>query len=416
MTNTTQDIAIDVRNVSKTFRLYHNPVTGPLKALAFPWRRGSYYRPFQAVRDVTLQVKRGEVVGIVGPNGAGKSTLLKMIAGLLPVESGTIAVRGRLTALLALGVGINPEFTGRQNILFSGLLLGMTREEIDGKVDSIIAFAEIDDFIDRPMRTYSSGMRARLLFSISMAVDPEILIVDKSLATGDSYFVAKSGQRIRELCKSGATVLFVSHNITQVEELCERAVLMADGQIIDEGKPAEIAVSYNRWAFAREAKKALATETVGGHAPQIASPVEIVDVRLLDGEGRPQAGFRTGDRLVVEIDYKSSLSRACEATLFLGIMRSSDGAWVGEISSSEYIDANSHTVKARKVWLEQAGTLRLEFQPLLLLNGKYDFWLMLFDGTMRYCEVRHLKPFFAARQSHVHDRGPVFAQPVRFLA
>jgi ABC-type polysaccharide/polyol phosphate transport system ATPase subunit len=413
---TASEYAIEVNDVSKTFRLYHDPIVGPLKTLLFPWRSTDFYRPFKAVRNVTLKVKRGEVVGIVGPNGAGKSTLLKMIAGLLPLETGTISVRGRLTALLALGVGVNPEFTGRQNILFSGLLLGMTREEIDSKVESIIVFAEIGDFIDRPMRTYSSGMRARLLFSISMAVDPEILIVDEALATGDSYFVAKSAQRIRELCGGGATVLFVSHNITQVEELCDRAVLMAEGQIIDEGTPQEIATAYNRWAFSREAKRAsLSGQASSALTPASDLPVNVRKVRLLDGEDKPQTGFPTGSSVTVEIDYESSLPDGSEAAVFLGFMRTSDGAWVGEWSSNDYIDADSNQLTQAKFYLQKTGVLRIQLEPLVLLNGQYDFWLMLYNGTERYYEARHIAPFFAARRSHVHDRGPVFAQPARIL-
>ena len=188
------DIAIDIRNASKRFKLYHNMVLGPLKDLILFWRKGSYYREFRAVDDVSFQVRRGEVVGIVGPNGAGKTTLLKMIAGLLPIDSGSITVRGRVNALLALGVGVHPEFTGRENIFYGALMLGMKAAEIEAKMDSIVEFAELGEFIEQPFRTYSSGMRSRLLFSISMSIEPDILIVDEALATGDAYFVQKCGE------------------------------------------------------------------------------------------------------------------------------------------------------------------------------------------------------------------------------
>src|SRR5579872_2967303 len=174
------DIAIDVSHVSKRFKLYHNVVLGPLKERLFFWKQKDLYREYLAVDDVSFSIKRGEIVGIIGPNGAGKTTLLKMIAGLLPVNEGSISVKGKVTALLALGVGVHPEFSGRENIFFNGLLLGMSPEEIHGKTESIIEFSEIGQFIDQPFRTYSSGMKARLLFAISMSVDPDIMIVDEA--------------------------------------------------------------------------------------------------------------------------------------------------------------------------------------------------------------------------------------------
>ena len=174
---TVSEVAIRVENVSKRFKLYHNPITGPAKELLFFWKRHQYYKEFMAVRNVSLEIRRGEIVGIIGPNGAGKSTLLKMIAGLLPVDTGRIDVNGKITALLALGVGVHPEFTGRENILYSGMLLGMSKAQIIKKIPSIIEFSELEEFIDLPFRTYSSGMMSRLLFSISVSIEPDILIV-----------------------------------------------------------------------------------------------------------------------------------------------------------------------------------------------------------------------------------------------
>ena len=185
------DIAIKVSNVTKRFKLYHNIVTGPIKETLFYWKRRNYYRDFLAVKGVSFEVKKGEVIGIIGPNGAGKSTLLKMVAGLLPVDGGEIKVQGRITALLALGVGIHPEFTGKENIFYGGMLLGLSKKEVLSKMNDIIEFSELGEFINQPFRTYSSGMKARLLFSTSMSISPDILIVDEALATGDSYFVQK---------------------------------------------------------------------------------------------------------------------------------------------------------------------------------------------------------------------------------
>ena len=238
------DIAIHVDQVSKRFKLYHDPVIGPVKELLLFWQGQKYYEEFKALEDVTLEVRRGEVVGIIGPNGAGKTTLLKLIAGLLPLDRGAITVDGKVTALLALGVGVHPEFTGRENILYGGMLLGMPKRIVLEKMEGIVEFAELGAFIDHPFRTYSSGMRARLLFAISMSIEPEILIVDEALATGDTYFVHKCQQRIEELCRSGATILFVSHNLRQIESLCSRCIVLDQGRLCFEGDVEEATLRY----------------------------------------------------------------------------------------------------------------------------------------------------------------------------
>jgi ABC-type polysaccharide/polyol phosphate transport system ATPase subunit len=229
-------VAVRVENVSKHFKLYHNAVTGPVKELLFFWDRERHYRRHTAVRSASFEVRRGETVGIVGLNGSGKTTLLKMIAGLLPVDEGRVEVNGRVTALLALGVGVHPEMSGRDNVLYGGMLLGMRKAEVLRKMPEIVAFSELEEFIDHPFRTYSSGMKARLLFAISMAIDPDILIVDEALATGDAAFVEKSSRRVRELCRSGATIIFVSHNLRQVEDLCDRTIVMHRGVIVFDGE------------------------------------------------------------------------------------------------------------------------------------------------------------------------------------
>src|SRR4030043_2468986 len=224
-----KDIAISAQKVSKRFKLYKDIIMDPIKEHLLFWRKEDFYHEFLAVKDVSFEIQKGQIVGIIGPNGAGKTTLLKMIAGLLDVDKGNINVYGKITALLTLGLGFHLEFTGRENIFYGGLLLGMSKREILRKMPGIIEFAEIGDYIDRPLRTYSSGMRARLVFATSMSIDPDILLVDEALATGDSYFVQKCSKRIEEICKSGATILYVSHNMWHIQQLCHRAILMDRG-------------------------------------------------------------------------------------------------------------------------------------------------------------------------------------------
>lgn len=237
------NLAIRVDQVTKRFRLYQSARSGPLQAILAP-RRHAAIPQFTAVDQVSFEVQRGEVVGMLGHNGSGKSTLLKMVAGLLEIDSGRIDVRGRLSLLIALGVGVHPEFTGRENIIYGAMLLGMAKREVLRKMDAIIEFAEIGDYIDQPFRTYSNGMKSRVLFATAMSVDPEIMIVDEALATGDSQFVEKCLQRIREVCRSGATVLFVSHNLHEVSSLCRRCLLMDHGRLIADGPPDETIAKY----------------------------------------------------------------------------------------------------------------------------------------------------------------------------
>ncbi|MCA3265842.1 MAG: ABC transporter ATP-binding protein [Azospirillum sp.] len=401
--------AVVVSAVTKRFKLYDSLATGPLKEMLFFWRREDFYKEFVAVNDVSFRIRRGEVVGIVGANGAGKTTLLKLIAGLLPMEGGEIQVRGKVTALLALGVGVHPEFTGRENIYYSGLLLGMAKEEVQRKTPAIVEFAEIGDFIDRPFRSYSSGMRARLLFAISMSIDPDILIVDEALATGDAHFVRKCAKRIRELCSSGATILFVSHNLTQIETLCTRALLLERGRLIMDGAPAEVTREYN--------ERVRAAEVAGVRANAGAlsllrgsGQVEITASRLRDTGGAEVASAYTGDAVTLELDYTSRLPPDSPCTLFVGIVRQGTGEWVGEMSTNAFIGLDG-AERREDLRLAAAGTLRVHLKPLLLLNDHYSFWIMIYNGTNVHCEYRGVAPLFAARRTHSLDRGPVYSQP-----
>ena len=215
-----KDIAIRVQNVTKDFHVYEKPLDLALEILT----RKKRHRAFRALDDVSFAVERGQVLGIIGANGAGKSTLLKIITGVLDASDGTVDVRGRVTAILELGLGFNPEHSGRDNIYLSGMLYGMSREEIDQKLESIIHFSGLRAFMEQPVKTYSSGMYARLAFSIATAVDPDILIIDEALAAGDAMFVQKSMRRIRQLCAGGRTVLLVSHGTGILAQLCREVV------------------------------------------------------------------------------------------------------------------------------------------------------------------------------------------------
>ncbi|RKX35607.1 MAG: ABC transporter ATP-binding protein [Verrucomicrobia bacterium] len=248
-----QDIAIAAKNLSKVYRMWDRPssrlVTPSLEAAGslFPsvspparWfqeRARHHYQDFVALKDISFELRRGEALGIIGRNGSGKSTLLQILAGTLQPSDGKVNVNGRIAALLELGSGFNPDFTGRENVYLNAAVLGLSREETDARFEQIAAFADIGDFIEHPVSTYSSGMMIRLAFAVSISIEPDILIVDEALSVGDVFFQQKCFQRIHQILESGTTLLFVSHDIGAVQNLCSRAILLRNGHITHEGSP-----------------------------------------------------------------------------------------------------------------------------------------------------------------------------------
>lgn len=241
---------IDIQGLNKTFKLFHRPADRLKEAITGRVRHDSYH----ALKDISFQVAPGEVLGVLGRNGAGKSTLLKLLTGVLMPDSGHINIDGRITGLLELGTGFNPELTGLQNITANGLMLGMSHEEIDSRRQEIIEFSELGNYIQEPLRTYSSGMTMRLAFSIAIHAEPRCFLVDEALSVGDGYFQQKCMKRIREFKESGGSILFVSHDLNAVKMLCDRALVLEGGSVVFDGD-ADIAVNrYNR-IMARQAEE-----------------------------------------------------------------------------------------------------------------------------------------------------------------
>ncbi len=232
------EVAISVKNLTKTFRIFGHP--GDRIKQAFTFGKLRFHREFTAIQDVSFDIKKGETVGIIGRNGSGKSTLLQLVCGILKPTSGSVEVNGRISALLELGAGFNPEFTGRENVYFQGALMGLSKEEMAFRFDEIAAFAEIGDFIDQPVRVYSSGMYVRLAFAVAVHVDTEILVVDEALAVGDAGFRSRCFRRIGELRDTGCTILFVSHSMEQIVSLCQQAILMDGGEVLLFGRSAAV--------------------------------------------------------------------------------------------------------------------------------------------------------------------------------
>ena len=309
-------IAVSVESLSKQYRIYDRPADRLKETLT----RGRWkaHREFWALKDISFKVEAGTTTGIVGPNGSGKSTLLQIITGTLEPTHGSVSIEGRVAALLELGAGFNPEFTGIENIFMNASLMGFSGAETENLLPEIASFAEIGDFIYQPLKTYSSGMYVRLAFAAAIAVAPQILIIDEALAVGDAVFQHRCMRRIKEMQENGTTILFVSHDPASVRALCNRAILLNHGEKIAEGTPPDVLNRYQKIIMARqqayEATAKPAETTANEFSERKVTPLsyvyrhgdrsaEVLQVELLDGALRPIELVETGEPLVVRIVY-----------------------------------------------------------------------------------------------------------------
>lgn len=274
------DCAIQVQDLGKCYQMYDTPRDRLLQMLYRGRKR--LYREFWALQGVSFGICKGEVFGIVGRNGAGKSTLLQLICGTLNPTTGSLAVQGRVAALLELGAGFNPEFTGRENVYLNASVLGLTHDEIDKRYEEIVAFSGIGDFIHQPVKTYSSGMFVRLAFSVATSVEPDILVVDEALSVGDGDFARKSFDRIMELKQKGTTILFCSHSLYQVEAFCDRALWLEQGKVVAQGGPRDVIAAYKGFLLGSVDENGHHLETVAVEN----MPADVPVYNVMEGQAR----------------------------------------------------------------------------------------------------------------------------------
>jgi len=294
---------IKVDHITKEFKLYQYPADR-LKEIVF---RKTLHRKFRALKEVSFEVQEGESLGIVGQNGAGKSTLLKILTGVLFPDSGGIHVDGRITGLLELGTGFNPEFTGIQNIYLNGTLLGMSKEEINERFNTIVGFCELGDFIQEPIKTYSSGMVMRLAFSTAIHAAPKAFVVDEALSVGDTYFQQKCMRKIKEFKANGGSIIFVSHDMNAVKILCDKALLLDHGLKVEEGEPDKVINTYN-FLLAKKGKgeEIRIQETTNAGKSYGNLKVEIIQAKMLDKNDQGSNVFVSGEKCTVEIRLKAN--------------------------------------------------------------------------------------------------------------
>lgn len=398
------DVAVSVSGISKGFRIYGRPEDRLKQALAPRIARllgrpaRQYYREFWALHDVTFSIRKGETVGIIGRNGAGKSTLLQIICGTLAPTTGTVQRLGRVAALLELGAGFNPEFTGRENVYLNGSLLGLSSAEIDARLPQIEAFADIGDFIDQPVKTYSSGMSVRLAFAVIAHVDAEILIIDEALAVGDALFVQKCMRFLRDFAQRG-TLLFVSHDTAAVLALCDRAIWLDGGTIVEDGVPKAVSESYlvrmhsaaqgldlNLTRVAPSAPESTtllgssgeggesAIDPARGSSSFGAGGAEIERVTLSDTSGRAIQVVEGGEDVTLELRVKV---RAPLASPILGF-------YVRDRLGQNLFGENTFLQYQSNGLVAQPGeTLQalFDFRMPYLLHGDYSICVGVADGT-----------------------------------
>jgi ABC-type polysaccharide/polyol phosphate transport system ATPase subunit len=342
---------ISVQHVSKMYRIYDRP-SGRLKEMLLGGRR-KYHREFWALEDISLEVAAGETVGVIGRNGAGKTTLLQIVAGVLQPTGGGVSVSGRVTALLELGSGFNHEYTGRENIVMSGQILGFSEAEMRRRTDVIVRFAELEEFIDQPVKTYSTGMLMRLAFAAAIHVDPDVLIVDEALSVGDIYFQRKSLDRIEHFRKSGKTVLLVSHDPRLIQRFCDRALWLEGGRVAMAGGAKDVVTAYEAFCRRLENERLnTLSEAARGEAEAFAGrrahddlvrelrlagarwgngEIRFTGVEMFDGRGEPTWLLKAGEPVTIKLNFAAE--HAFEQPVFAVDVHRFDGFFIGSVNN-----------------------------------------------------------------------------------
>lgn len=391
------NIVIDVKNITKKFKIYFDKGSQLKERLLFHKR--NRYEEREVLKGISFQVRKGEAVGLIGHNGCGKSTTLKLLTKIMYPDSGEIIMKGRISSLIELGAGFHPDMSGRENIYTNASIFGLTKKEVDARFNDIVEFSELSDFIDNPVRTYSSGMYMRLAFSVAINVDADILLIDEILAVGDTNFQTKCFNRLRELKASGMTIIIVTHDLSTIEKFCDKAIWLNDGFIIREGRSDEVVDAY--FSFMNQKK----IETVSEQPEKLNQPeqseqennseeidysadrfglkyAEIKKACMLNSQNIDTRIFRTGEKLTIEINYH--INKINEYVFGFGFYTLEGKCLYGNNTQIDRLKINPKNID---------GVISVDIDKLPLLSGKYILNVAIVDtdGTpmdffRKYCE------------------------------
>ena len=369
--------SIEIKNVTKKFRIYHDKSITLKERLLFFNR--TKYEERQVLKDINLNIEKGKTVGLIGQNGSGKSTLLKLLTGIMYPDSGDIKINGRVSSLLELGAGFHPDFSGRENIYTNASIFGLSKNEIDKRFDKIVEFSELKEFIDNPVRTYSSGMYMRLAFSVAINVDADILLIDEILAVGDANFQKKCMDKIKELKRSGTTIIMVTHDMGAVERICDEAAWLEAGEIKRCGNSYEVVNSYMEFMGEKQQTDIQpAPEKVGKETesiPQVGDSngvlykdrwgnkdIVIEDLQMLDEGDKPQNAFKCGEKITIRFIYKKNSKEIVVPIFGIGIFRN-DGV--------NCYGTNTQIDKMVDINLKNKGEINCIIEKMNLIEGHY---------------------------------------------
>ena len=388
-------VAISIKEVSKSFKIYKDkPLSMKEKLLKL---RSDEFSTFYAVNNVSIDIKKGETVGLIGHNGCGKSTLLKLISKILYPDKGIVEVDGRISSLIELGAGFHPDFTGRENIYMNGAIFGLSNNEIDQRIDEIIRFSELEDFIENPVRTYSSGMYMRLAFSVAINVNPEILLIDEILSVGDSNFQRKCYDKIEGFKNSGATIVIVAHDLGTLEKICDRVIWMDKGQIVEQGDADYVINLYTQhmnekfverkqqeFDQSNDSKVDEETNALEQFSEVVENSfsedvrwgnreVEITQARILNDKGQSVDTVLAGKPMMIEVDYK--VNKVQEEYIF----------GMGFYTNEKYLIYGNNTQigELKIVDIAKEGTVKFKIKECRLLSGNYLLNVAVVDKNHR---------------------------------
>ena len=354
--------AIEIHDLKKTFRLYTDRGSSLKEKLLSKQRR--HYETRTVLDGISLTAAPGEVIGLIGKNGSGKSTLLKLMSRILFPDSGSVAMHGRVSSLIELGAGFHPDMTGRENIYTNAAIFGLTHQEITERLDAIIAFSELEEFIDNPVRTYSSGMYMRLAFSVAIHVGADILLIDEILAVGDAAFQAKCFERLMEIKAEGVTIVIVSHSMAQLERICDRTIWLDGGRICMDGAPNTVHPLYLEEMGKRQQLSAAAKPKTAQPEIPADSPAKWTRITLRNEQDEEITALRTGEPVILQMEYEADPERAEKALIGLALYRADNALCYG---------TNTQRERLKPVTLREKGVIRCRFSAMQLVAGTYWF-------------------------------------------